>query len=168
MKPDIIVKFILLALIVTVPFVPYRKYLSFFDATVAKVIMLLIIAAASFYNMELAILLTILFFLMLISAHITTIKKISTFVAHPSPPAPVPTFSLPSISSPSDDTKEHFIMSDFPDNECHITKETLQPSNPFAHFVDDKIKPYENYIHLIASQEHIEAASKGGVISDLL
>ena len=163
MKPVLILKFVILALIVLVPFVNYQKYLSFFDSTVVRVIMLIIIAAASFYNMETAILLTILFFLMLISAHITTIKKVSTFSPRMSPPAPVAT--ILTANEPQDE-KEHFVMTNFPDNECHIKKETLEPANPFGYFVDPKIKPYENYIKMIASPEQVDAASKSGNVID--
>ena len=112
-----LIKFGLLLLIVTVPFVDYKKYLIWFDTLIVKVVMLLVIAATSFYNIEVAILMTILFFLLLINGNVQTIKKV-----------------------------ENFIITDFPQNDCgsNPKKEDL-----IDYYVDDKLKPYENYIKQI-------------------
>ncbi len=112
-----IIKFVLLLIIVTIPFVDYKKYLMWFDTLVVKIMMLMVIAATSFYNIEVAILMTILFFLLLINGNVQAIKKV-----------------------------EPFIITDFPQNDCGINpkKEDL-----IDYYVDDKLKPYENYIKQI-------------------
>jgi len=154
MSPITVVKLVLLALIVTVPFIDYNKYLKVFDATLVKVMMLLLIAGVSFYNMEAAILLTILFFLILINGNTETIKHISHFYATKGAPLWEGQAAEP----------ETFIMTQFPDNDCKITKQTLEPANPFGFFVDDKIKPYENFIKMITDEKNLEAASNGKVL----
>jgi len=159
MSPITIVKLVLLALIVTVPFIDYTRYLKVFDITIVKVMMLLLIAGVSFYNMETAILLTILFFLILINSNTETIKKVSHFYATKGAP-----FVLQGRAGDATTQQENFVMTQFPDNDCKITKETLEPANPISFFVDDKIKPYENYIKLITDEANLVAASNGKVL----
>lgn len=135
-----IIKLILLVLIVIVPFVDYKKFLAQFDITTVKVIMLLAIAFTSFYSLEIAILLTILFFLIIINDNVMQIKKISDYALK----------------------KEDFIMKDFPTIQCS-KNEPLQ--NPFSYYVDEKIKPYEEYVKLISNVKNVEQASSPTLVS---
>jgi len=120
MQHNTIIKIVILAFIIAVPFVDY-KYLQFFDSIAAKIVMLAIIAAFSFYNMEIAVLVMILFFLMIISSNNVVLKATKP--------------------------KENFIMSEFPDTQC--TPAPTEVPNPYSFFIDDKIKPYEEYIKQI-------------------
>jgi len=110
------------------------------DSTISKVIMLVIIAGVSFYNMEIAILLTVLFLLIVISSNKDVLMRHAVRAA-----------------------KEPFIMKEFPEAVCKTTSYIAQEDvNPYNYFIDEKIKPYEEYIKRIGGPENVELASAGG------
>jgi hypothetical protein len=132
MRSTTAIKLAILALIIAVPFVKFSHVVL--DTIAAKLIMLVVIAATSFYDMEIAILLTILFFLLIISSNDQLIKKAATATA---------------TAPASDAKKEPFVMTEFPDAGCPLPLGSQEDPNPYPFFVDEKVKPYEEYIKRI-------------------
>ena len=128
MRATTIIKLAILALIIAVPFVKFSSVVL--DSIVAKIAMLVVIAAVSFYNMEIAILLVVLFFLLIITSNNALIAQKKQ-------------------ASAADKTKEPFVMTDFPDATCNILASSQEAPNPYPFFVDEKVKPYEEYIKRI-------------------
>ena len=126
-------KLIILALIVLLPFVDY-SLISAFDYTVVKVVFLIAIAGLSFYDMQIAVLLTVLFFVLIISSNAALFEKAKS-------------------------KKEPFIMTEFPAAECPVEIKNTQNENMMSHYLDDKIKPYESYVKMLSDPEHVDNAA---------
>lgn len=130
----LISKFVILALVVIIPFVDY-SLISFFDWVIVKVVFLLAIAGVSFYDMQLAVLLTVLFFVFIISSNAAILAKAKTT------------------------QKEPFIMKEFPEAQCPVEVKNTQNENAMSYFIDEKVKPYENYIKMLSNPDNVKRAS---------
>ena len=126
-------KLIILALVVLIPFVDYQV-VSFFEWTIVKVLFLIAIATLSFWDMQIAVLLTVLFFVFIISSNASILEK-------------------------AKGSKEPFIMTEFPKSECPVEIKNTQNENAMTYYLDEKIKPYENYVKMLSNPEHVKKAA---------
>lgn len=183
-----VAKAIVFFYIILSPFIDHHKYLSHMDNLLAKVIMLILIVSVSFYDFQLAILLTIALFVMIINFNKEQINKIFSM---PSKAASIPstpyviaqeTIDKPQLmlSPASTLTIEPFdiaaaqevmpyesdIMFKFPDATCNTKpfEADGMSANLISHYIDPKIKPYEVYISMMTNQDKLEDAQNNMVL----
>lgn len=177
-----VAKSIVFLYIVLSPFIDHHKYLHHMDNLIAKVIMLILIVSVSFYDFQLAILLTIALFVMIINFNKEQINKIFNM---PPKTASIPatpyviaqeTIEKPQLmlSPASTLTFEPFdvhaaqevmpyesdIMFKFPDATCNTKpfETDGMSANLISHYIDPKIKPYEVYISMMTNQDKLDDA----------
>ena len=158
MKPLTIVNLFILILIISIPFIDYSKYLKIFDMTLVKVGMLILIALSSLLSLEVSILLTILFFLIIINGNVYKLSKVKELVKEKALQEANQASSIVATATPN--PKETFIMTEFPEEKCDMKKP--KPLNAFSYYLDDKIKPYEEYVKIIAGSHEIVESATGG------
>jgi hypothetical protein len=141
-----IAKLITLAVLLTTPFWSYMK-LGFLQHISFKVLFLIAIIALCFYDFQLALLLTIIFLVIIINGNHVKIVK-----------------SKLNGGSLIEDTKEEFnIAENLPNEECSSFKKNEINKDLVAHYIDDKIKPYEVYIKMLVNEEALADASNGAL-----
>lgn len=141
------VKITLLIIIISIPFVDYKRFLSLMDINMVKITMLVLIAFTSFINIEIAILLTIMFFLIVISGNAYKLSKLKE-----------------SAVAKLGSKDESFTMKDFPQSECPLDKK-IKPLNTSSYYLDDKIKPYEEYVRLMGgNEENLHKAAEDNIV----
>lgn len=188
-----VAKAIVFLYIIVSPFIDHQKYLSHMDNLFSKVVLLILIISVSFYDFQLAILLTIALFVMIINFNKEQINKIFN--------APVRAASIPStpyvisqetierpqlmLSPSSAPTFEQFessqsfdlsgaqdvmpyesdVMFKFPNATCNTRpfEADGMSSNLISHYIDPKIKPYEVYISMMTNQEKLDNAQNNMV-----
>jgi len=132
----LIPKLLVFSYIVLSPFINY-KYISFLNTILAKMLFIIIIVGVTFYDLQLAILLTLALLVLVINLNSTRLPK-----------------------------KEHFVpimtpISEFPQENC-ATAETAVSEPVSNHlynlYVDPKIKPYEEYVMQLSPPESVESA----------
>jgi energy-coupling factor transporter transmembrane protein EcfT len=144
-----IIKIILLIYIIISPFLDY-KYFTIANTFAFKLILIIVIAAVSFIDLQLAILLTLAFLILVINLNVP--KSPLT----PSTPL-APRFPLSenfAVGLPQQ------TISEFPDkcNTQPFDDDNIN-TDMYNIYIDPKIKPYENYIKQLSSPDLIEKAS---------
>lgn len=181
-------KAIVFLYIILSPFIDHQKYLSHMDNLLAKVVMLILIVSVSFYDFQLAILLTIALFVMIINFNKEQINKIFSVppktASIPSTPYVIaqesiekPQLMLSPSSTPIFEPfdlsaaqevmpYESDIMFKFPDATCNTKpfEADGMSANLISHYIDPKIKPYEVYISMMTNQEKLDNAQNNMVI----
>jgi hypothetical protein len=182
-----IAKAIVFLYILASPFIDHHKYLSHMDNILAKLVMLILIITVSFYDFQLAILLTIALFVMIINFNKEQINKILSTpqLSASIPPTPyvisqesfdksslrpveAPKFIEPFDLGAAQEVLpyESDIMYTFPDASCNTKPfgEDDMSNNLISHYIDPKIKPYEVYISMMTNQEKLDNAQNNMVI----
>jgi len=153
-----IIKILLLIYILISPFINY-KFLSVANIFTFKLIFIILIAVISFIDLQLAILMTLAFLILVINLNMPALVKTNTTL----PTNPVfsnnQTFENFSIGIPFEPVTE--TISEFPDKCDGIKKfdDEDMNTNMYNIYIDPKIKPYENFIRQLSSPELIEKAS---------
>ena len=141
--------------IVLSPFINY-KYIQFLNSVVAKVLLIIVIVMSSFVDLQLAIIITIAFLVLMINLNkdaifginnsIPTTPKLSEHFASGMP--------LNQLMVPNDN------MVTFPDKCSDTTylKEEIS-TDLYDLYIDPKVKPYEMYIKQLCHPDSIENAS---------
>lgn len=174
-----IAKVIVFVYIISSPFIDHQKYLSHMDTMLAKIIMLVLIVTVSFYDFQLAILLTIALFVMIINFNKEQINKIfvAPTVNATIPPVPyvisqedrdiLRPLEAPKFIEPFDVQSaqeihpyESDIMYTFPDASCNTKPfgPDAVSDNLISHYIDPKIKPYEVYISMMTNKDLLNDA----------
>ena len=149
-------KVIVFLYIIISPFFNY-SYVSFLNTLFAKVLLLALIVVASFIDLQLAVLLTLAFLILIINLNKTHIFGVQKSKG-----------SSPSMSEhfatglPIEVIQSNDNITNFPDDDmqCSSEIEKEKISNDlFGLYIDPKIKPYEMYIKQLSSPDKIENAS---------
>lgn len=148
----VIMKAIVFVFILLSPFVDY-SYLSWAHSVPAKMILLFAIVAASFYDLQLAILMTLAF--LLLNIHLNR-----EVVFGRRGPVPISTVAAPI---------EHFaaadVVSEFPD-ACDARAEDRDriSRDLYDLYIDAKIKPYEEYIRHLSDPSKLADAADSAML----
>lgn len=147
------VKLIIVLLIVITTFVDVSKYIRYFDTYLFKVIAVVVIIIACYWDLHIGILLLIAFMVMVVQANAMSVKNIDAkrlelFLS--SMHANVEIEETPHL-----DTKV----------ECDNESKNKSDNDIFAYSVDTKIKPYEVFVKMLTTQEHLENASNSAFLS---
>lgn len=172
------IKLVVFVFIVTSPFYDGAKVFAFAKNDLVKFLLLLVVIGLAFVDLQLAILAAIAFFIVLIYTLPTVVK------AKELPPQPMYTAALlapaPIIhQEPEEDLedKPDFIeviqrdvpqtMYDFPDARCSVPVEANDAyvnESINNHYLDEKIKPYEQYIAQLTNEEFLESVSNAAYL----
>lgn len=142
--------------IILSPFIDH-KYISFLNTTFAKVILLVLIVVVSFVDLQLAIIMTLAFLVLIVNLNkdvIFGVKKTS---------APMP--QMPLSEHFLEETKKADTIYEFP-QKCNIgeVKRDQISTDLYDLYLDPKIKPYEAYIRALSTPSAIEEASESKII----
>jgi len=150
-----VIKIAFFMYIILSPFINY-KYLTYLNNVCIKVILLVIIVTVSFIDLQLAIIMTLAFLILIINLNSTLIfgSKTEAF-----------SVGLPVAEIKRIETLPSQTIYEFPD-KCD-TAEALNPpkesqnKNLYDLYIDSKIKPYEAYIRQLSNPIDIENAANG-------
>lgn len=200
-------KITLFAFIITSPFYNLGSALAFLDNVFAKMLILSLIVGASFVDLQLAIILAIAFFILMMSFNYRVVASKSTGAPAPprtkeviSPhepirttypslldagitpafsgmviphnPIDVPTTSIPHVdATPTEDKPSMGLvmqnMYEFPPAECQAPREasdSFMNESIMTYYLDEKIKPYEDFIAQLTNEELLESVSNGAYL----
>ncbi len=144
----IIVKILLIIYILLSPFINH-KFLTIANTFSFKLTFIILITIVSFIDLQLAILMTLGFLIMVINLNIPKQIKQSA-----------PSLEPFSVNLPVSENLSTQTISEFPD-KCDVKNFNDEDMNTDMYniYIDSKIKPYENYIKQLSSPELIEKAS---------
>lgn len=222
-------KIVVFAFIITSPFYNVGNVFSFANNVAMKVLLLFLIIGASFVDLQLAIIMAIAFFIIMINMNNVTISSASPS-SQVLPYKPLPTTTVSPLRSPSsyatndlvspfervypalpnqtidlpvfdaeyvpataplppahashashasqpiaqppvhNSSDDHVMqnMYEFPNAECNTPRELndhLVNESLIQYFIDDKIKPYEDFISQLTNEELLESVSNGAFIA---
>lgn len=162
--PDLmlILKIVFVIVIVASPFITFDKLL-FMNTLSAKLTIVLLIVVACFVDFQVALLMTITFLVMVINMNskaVTNITSVSKDTFKNPTPAMYPTAEF----------DVHFEKQELPEVKdasrnvaCPVPRVNNINEHMMHLFVDDKIKPYDVYISMMTSDEHL-AKAQGALI----
>lgn len=203
-------KVALFAFIVTSPFYNVGQVFSFMNNIIVKVFLLGLIVAASFVDLQLAIVLAIAFFILMLNLNNEIIKP-SALLRSPSASSSVnpheplfstypfdvqtltPAFSADTITSPKtgleplpplqnlaaipqkkgadvEELSKELVMQnmyEFPSAECETPREATDAymnQTIMTYYLDEKIKPYEEFITQLTNEELLQSVSNGAYL----
>lgn len=156
--------------ILSAPFIDHHKYLGDLNNIAFQIVIVVLIAISAFIDFQLAIILTLALFIMIIMFNYKRPPTpVSITAVAPLTPPPVIVTS-PSGPEPFTQTQqeafapiqpyENDIMHNFPDAKCNTKPfEDIQLSeNMFGYFIDPKVKPYEVYLRMITNEDNLQKA----------
>jgi hypothetical protein len=163
----LVCKVLVFLYILSAVFIDHHKYLADLNNIAFQVIMVVLIAISAFVDFQLAILLTLALFIMIIMFNykkppgpvsVTSVAPVTpqpVIVTSPSGPEP---FSQVIQEAPV--AYESDIMHSFPDATCNTKpfEDTQLSENMFGYFIDPKVKPYEVYLRMITNEENLQKA----------
>lgn len=174
------IKIFVFAFIITSPFYNVGEVFFFLNNVYFKIILLLITVSVSFIDLQLAIIMAIAFFIIVINFNNTKPNiKVKPIDVIPHSPAvsvePLPSsiaYEVPSVqaqpyeieAAAKDDDNIMQTMYEFPKAECNVPKEANDAyvnDSISGYYLDDKIKPYEEFISQLTSKELLDSVSNG-------
>jgi hypothetical protein len=214
----LIAKIVLFAFIISSPFYNVAEVFSFMDNAFMKITILIFIVGCSFIDLQLAIVLAVAFFILVMSMNATYVKKAVYTNNVPSDNRMLPSSSdivssaapldgpnegpnegpndgfvadeMTATSSPYVHVEQAFEpmthvpmpeqeysdqsspmvmqnMYEFPDARCvapRTENDASMNDKVITYFLDDKIKPYEEFIAQLTSKELLDSVSNGAYI----
>jgi hypothetical protein len=170
------IKLVVFVFIVTSPFYDGAKVFAFAKNDFVKFLLLLVVIGLAFVDLQLAILAAIAFFIILIY----TLPTVVTAKELPPKPMYTAPFLAPApviLQEPEEEDKPDFIeviqrdvpqtMYDFPDARCSVPVEANDAyvnESITNHYLDEKIKPYEQYIAQLTNEEFLESVSNAAYL----
>lgn len=167
-EPVFIVKVLLVLFIVTATFYDLEKHLKFLDNKTAKILLLVIIIATLVSDLHTGIILLVAFLLLMVQFNSSIVdnirnKNIELFLSYR--PASIDNKDSDVEELKSDDKiiqcdnkKKNEI------SEC-IVKRNLDTKSNVDYAIDHKVKPYEVFLKMITTQEHLDKASNSAFLS---
>lgn len=155
------------------PFVDHRA-VAFLNALPAKILLLAIIVGASFVDLQLAIIMTLAFLILIINlnkeaifgirnAGVPTVGISEHFAVN------LPTPGRDAIASDTRDPPESDTMTAFPDRCDAFNGDRERVSKDlYDLYIDPKIKPYEMYIKALSHPDAIENAADSAAVGAYL
>jgi len=168
-----VIKVLLFLFIIIAPALDFTK-VKFMDSIIIKICILILIIAACFVDFQLAIILTIAFFILLININYDLLRMSFNKKENFSAAAEynqafnklTPSQCLPRQNLVLHPDVVH--TSIVPENwECK-GKEPMQyntNNDLFNHYIDDKIKQYDVFLNMITSEEHLNNACQAAIIN---
>ena len=204
-------KVALFAFIITSPFYNVGQVFTFMNNIFAKIFLLGLIVAASFVDLQLAIILAIAFFILMLNLNNEIIKP-TALLRSPSassvnPQEPLfstypfdvqtltPAFSADTVTSPKtgleplpplqnlaaiqqqqkkgadvQELSKELVMQnmyEFPAAECETPREATDEymnQTIMTYYLDEKIKPYEEFITQLTNEELLQSVSNGAYL----
>lgn len=140
--------------IVLSPFIPYKP-IEFMNHTLFKVLFLILIVITSFVDLQLAIIMTLAFLILIINLN----RDVVFGVKHKPPPVS----EHFAVNLPLIDPKTETAVN-FPDRCDNFEEDRNRISQDlYDLYIDPKIKPYEEYIRALSNPQLIEQASEGAL-----
>ena len=172
----LVIKLVVFVFIVTSPFYDGAKVFAFAKNDLVKFLLLLVVIGLAFVDLQLAILAAIAFFIILI-------YTLPTVVTAKELPRPQPMYTAPLLApapviqeDPEEDQPDFIeviqrdvpqTMYDFPDARCSVPVEANDAyvnESINNHYLDEKIKPYEQYIAQLTNEEFLESVSNAAYL----
>lgn len=135
-------KIAVVAIILMTPFLPYGA-LGWANSVVFKVAVLVVILGACFYDFQLAVLLTIAFLIVVLHLNQRMLGTKERFVA--------PFDNAPNDKGRAEDRQPQNLV-------CGEDERNNMNEDLMAHYIDEKVKPYEVFIRMMTSDEALRAA----------
>lgn len=153
-----IVKILIVIYIVFSVFFDVNTTLAFLDSKLSKIIMLLIILAVTYYDLHTGILLTVAFFILIIQFNVSSLSVINHNKNLE--------FFLPSIPANYDkDEKDPEHIQELKQQlECDNHKKNEISNDIFDYQVDNKVKPYEVFVKMLTTKDHLDNASNSAFL----
>lgn len=145
--------------IVCLVFFDISTSLGFFNNKLFKVVLLLAILLTLYYDLHSGILLTILFLMLLIQFNTTTLdaienKKFELFLAS----VPPEYKNDEPITQYGNKSQNHKLV------ECDNEKKNEISNDIFDYTVDTKVKPYEVFVKMLTTKDHLDNASNSAFL----
>lgn len=160
-----IVKVSIVALILVLTFINVSKQLRFMDNKAVKIVLLIVVLGALYYDLHTGILLTVVFLMIMIQLNAISIqnihqKKLEMFLA-----------SIPADFDKNE--KESDLGVEMKKSyECGNEKKDKLSEDIFDYSVDTKVKPYEVFVRMMTTKQQLDDASNAAFLqpepSDLL
>jgi hypothetical protein len=165
-EPMMYVKLTIVLFIVIATFYDIGRHLRFMDNKIAKLVLLLAVMATLLFDLHTGVILLIAFMMLMIqfNNHIVDDirqKEIEMFLT--SLPAPL-TSDVDRVipeepaSIQCDNIKKNEI------SKCIIERNVDKKSN-VDYVVDTKVKPYEVFVKMLTTQEHLDNASNAAILT---
>lgn len=157
--PKTVAKVLLVVYIILSSIFDFNKKLSFLDNKPVKILLLLLILGVMVYDLHMGILLVIAFLILNIQLNVPTLNKaderrLEMFLA--SMPAkleelqtPASHTVIPQVEVPCDNKNKNKLSDDI-----------------FDYSVDSKVKPYEVFVKMMTTKDHLDNASNAAFLSD--
>jgi hypothetical protein len=160
-----IAKVSIVVLILILTFINLSKQLSFIDNKAVKIVLLIGVLGALYYDLHTGILLTVVFLMIMIQLNAVSIhniqqKKLEMFLA-----------SIPADFDKNE--KESDLGVEMKKSyECGNEKKDKLSEDIFDYSVDNKVKPYEVFVRMMTTKQQLDDASNAAFLqpepSDLL
>jgi hypothetical protein len=186
-------KIAIFTFIITSPFYNVAETFAFANNIIVKVLFLALIVGVTFIDLQLAILLAIAFFILMMNLNNNVVINATApapayaYAHSPAaysdavtpyfdseddgsfgasitvPPVPLPPDHIPETNS------EHVMqtMYEFPPAQCdtpHEANDSYMNETIMTYYLDEKIKPYEDFISQLTNEELLDAVSNGAYI----
>lgn len=155
-----VVKTLIVLYIVFSVFFDFNTTLSFLDSKLSKIIMLSAILVVTYYDLHTGILLTVLFLILIIQFNTASLdvikhnKNLEFFLS--SIPADYNRDEHPRDSEDVKLLKQSL--------ECDNVKKNEISNDIFDYQVDSKVKPYEVFVKMLTTKDHLENASNSAYL----
>jgi hypothetical protein len=161
------IKLVVFVFIVTSPFYDGAKVFAFAKNDLVKFLLLLIVIGLAFVDLQLAILAAIAFFIILIYTlpTVVTAKELPPLQPMYTAPLLAPASIIHQEEEDKPDVPQ--TMYDFPDARCSVPVEANDAyvnESINNHYLDEKIKPYEQYIAQLTNEEFLESVSNAAYL----
>lgn len=151
--------------ILVLTFIDLNKQLSFIDNKAVKIVLLIGVLSVLYYDLHTGILVTVVFLMIMIQLNAVSIhniqqKKLEMFLA-----------SVPADFDKNE--KESDLGVEIKKSyECGNQKKDKLSEDIFDYSVDNKVKPYEVFVKMMTTKQHLDSASNAAFLqpepSDLL
>lgn len=150
------VKILIVLYIVFSVFFEFNTILSFLDNKLSKIIMLLGILVVTYYDLHTGILLTVAFLILIIQFNVSSLDTINNKK------------NMEFFLSPADYVKDEKDPEDMKklrqQLECDNVKKNEISSDIFDYQIDNKVKPYEVFVKMLTTKEHLDSASNSAFL----
>jgi hypothetical protein len=152
---SIYIKILVVIFVLCLTFLNMTSYVKFFDSQVVKSITLLFILFILYIDIHTGILLLIAFIIIIVQLNAMSVKNLNVkrlelFLS-----------SIPSKIQVSEDPNE--VYNDIV--ECDNEKKNKTNDDILAYSVDSKIRPYEVFVKMLTTQEHLDNASNSAFLT---
>lgn len=153
------IKVVLVVFIVFATFFDVGKHLAFLDNKISKLLLLALVVIVLVIDLHTGIILLITFLMLMIQFNNIVVSDIRNkremFLNMR--PAPVDVKDQTPTTVKCDNIKKNEIS-------CNIVNHTMDQQSNVDYNVDKKVKPYEVFVKMMTTQEHLEKASNSAFI----